>query len=150
MTTLETPWNPDTRLVHIALAGRLPALEDRPPLNLVFLIDTSGSMQDADKLPLLKQSFRLMLGQLRPEDQVAIVTYAGSAGQVLEPTAAGERATILAALDRLEAGGSTAGQEGLQQAYAVAEGMAGGRRGDAGDPGHRRRFQRRLCATRRR
>ena len=125
VTTLNTPWNPDTQLVHIALQGQLPALEDRPPLNLVFLIDTSGSMQDADKLPLLKQSFRLMLGQLRPEDQVAIVTYAGSAGQVLEPTPAGERATILAALDRLEAGGSTAGQEGLQQAYAVAEGMAG-------------------------
>ncbi len=125
VTTLETPWNPGTRLVHIALQGRMPALEDRPPLNLVFLIDTSGSMQDADKLPLLKQSFRLMLGQLRPEDQVAIVTYAGSAGQVLEPTAAGERAVIMAALDRLEAGGSTAGQEGLQQAYQVAESMAG-------------------------
>ena len=125
VTTLETPWNADTRLVHIALQGQLPALEDRPPLNLVFLIDTSGSMQDADKLPLLKQSVRLMLGQLRPEDQVAIVTYAGSAGQVLEPTPAGERATILTALDRLEAGGSTAGQQGLQQAYAVAEGMAG-------------------------
>ncbi len=123
VTTLETPWNAETRLVHIALQGQLPASEDRPPLNLVFLIDTSGSMQDADKLPLLKQSFRLMLGQLRPEDQVAIVTYAGSAGQVLGPTPAGERATILAALDRLEAGGSTAGQAGLQQAYAVAEAM---------------------------
>ncbi len=125
VTTLESPWNSDTRLVHIALQGQLPALQDRPPLNLVFLIDTSGSMQDADKLPLLQQSFRLMLGQLRPEDQVAIVTYAGSAGQVLEPTPAGERATILAALDQLLAGGSTAGQQGLQQAYAVAEGMAG-------------------------
>ncbi len=125
VTTLETPWNPDTRLVHVALQGQLPALEDRPPLNLVLLIDSSGSMQDAGKLPLLKQSFRLMLGQLRPEDQVAIVTYAGSAGQVLEPTSAGERATILAALDRLEAGGSTAGQQGLQQAYQVAGGMAG-------------------------
>jgi Ca-activated chloride channel family protein len=124
VTTFQTPWNPETELVHIALQGRMPALEDRPPLNLVFLIDTSGSMQDANKLPLLKQSFRLMLGQLRPEDQVAIVTYAGSAGQVLEPTAAAERSTILAALDRLEAGGSTAGQEGLQQAYAVAEAMA--------------------------
>ena len=124
VTTFETPWNAATQLVHIALQGQMPALEDRPPLNLVFLIDTSGSMQDADKLPLLKQSFRLMLGQLRPEDQVAIVTYAGSAGQVLEPTAASERATILAALDRLEAGGSTAGQEGLRQAYTVAEGMA--------------------------
>ncbi len=121
---VQTPWNPDTQLVHIALQGRMPALEDRPPLNLVFLIDTSGSMQDANKLPLLKQSFRLMLGQLRPTDQVAIVTYAGSAGQVLAPTPASDTGTILAALERLEAGGSTAGQEGLQQAYAVAETMA--------------------------
>ena len=120
-----TPWNADTQLMRIGLQGELPALADRPPLNLVFLIDTSGSMQDADKLPLLKQSFRLMLAELRPEDQIAIVTYAGSAGQVLAPTAAGDRSTILAALDRLEAGGSTAGQAGLQQAYQVAEGMAG-------------------------
>ncbi len=121
---VQTPWNPDTQLVHIALQGRMPALEDRPALNLVFLIDTSGSMQDANKLPLLKQSFRLMLGQLRPTDQVAIVTYAGSAGQVLAPTPASDTGTILAALERLEAGGSTAGQEGLQQAYALAETMA--------------------------
>lgn len=124
VNVLQTPWNADTQLVHIALQGQMPVLEDRPPLNLVFLIDTSGSMQDANKLPLLKQSFRLMLGQLRPEDQVSIVTYAGSAGQVLEPTAAADRSTILAALDRLEAGGSTAGQEGLQQAYSVAETMS--------------------------
>ncbi len=124
ITVVETPWNPDTELVHIGIQGRLPALEDRPPLNLVFLIDTSGSMQDANKLPLLKQSFRLMLAELRPEDEVSIVTYAGSAGRVLDPTPAAERSTILAALDRLEAGGSTAGQAGLQQAYATAEGMA--------------------------
>ncbi|MDJ0626762.1 MAG: VWA domain-containing protein [Rhodobacter sp.] len=124
VTLLETPWNSGTQLMHVALQGRLPAIEDRPPLNLVFLIDTSGSMDQANKLPLLKQSFRLMLGQLRPDDQVAIVTYAGSAGRVLDATPARERATILAALDRLDAGGSTAGQEGLQQAYATAEGMA--------------------------
>lgn len=120
-----TPWNEGTRLLRIGLQGRLPALADRPPLNLVFLIDTSGSMQDADKLPLLKQSFRLMLGQLRPEDQVAIVAYAGSAGEVLPPTPAAEREQIAAALDRLEAGGSTAGEAGLAQAYALAERMAG-------------------------
>ncbi len=125
VTVMQTPWNPGTELVHIALQGRMPALEDRPPLNLVFLIDTSGSMRDANKLPLLKQSFRLMLGQLRPQDKVAIVTYAGSAGQVLEPTPASDRATILAALERLGAGGSTAGQAGLQQAYLVADKMAG-------------------------
>lgn len=118
-----TPWNDGTQLLHIALQGQLPAVDDRPPLNLVFLIDTSGSMQAQNKLPLLKQSFSLMLSQLRPQDEVAIVTYAGSAGQVLEPTKASERATILAALDQLSAGGSTAGQAGLQQAYAVADSM---------------------------
>ena len=125
VTVMPTPWNDGTNLVHIGIQGTLPAVEDRPPLNLVFLIDTSGSMQDANKLPLLKQSFRLMLSELRPEDEVSIVTYAGSAGQVLEPTRAAERSTILAALDQLHAGGSTAGQAGLQQAYQVAEGMAG-------------------------
>ncbi len=124
VTVTGTPWNPDTQLMHIALQGRMPATDDRPPLNLVFLIDTSGSMDQPDKLPLLKQSFRLMLGQLNPADEVAIVTYAGSAGRVLDATPASDRATILAALDRLHAGGSTAGQEGLQQAYATAEGMA--------------------------
>ncbi|MCX7558439.1 VWA domain-containing protein [Sulfitobacter sp. F26204] len=120
----QTPWNPDTQLLQIGIQGALPDLADRPPLNLVFLIDTSGSMEQPNKLPLLKQSFRLMLGQLRPEDQVAIVTYAGSAGQVLAPTAASERATILNALNNLGAGGSTAGQAGLQQAYATAAAMA--------------------------
>jgi Ca-activated chloride channel family protein len=124
LTVMPTPWNAGTELVHIAIRGEMPAVAARPPLNLVFLIDTSGSMQDANKLPLLKQSFRLMLGELRPEDEVAIVTYAGEAGLVLEPTPASERETILAALDRLEAGGSTAGEAGLAQAYAVADGMA--------------------------
>lgn len=118
-----TPWNDGTRLVHIAIQGALPQVEDRPPLNLVFLIDTSGSMNNPSKLPLLRQSFMLMLGQLRPEDQVAIVTYAGSVGQALPPTPARERSTILAALRNLSAGGSTAGQAGLQQAYALAESM---------------------------
>lgn len=120
----QTPWNEGTQLVHIGIQGALPDIADRPPLNLVFLIDTSGSMDSPNKLPLLKQSFRLMLAQLRPEDQISIVTYAGSAGQVLEPTDASERSTILGALDRLDAGGSTAGQAGLQQAYATAQAMA--------------------------
>ncbi|KIC45707.1 von Willebrand factor A [Ruegeria sp. ANG-S4] len=123
ITVAPTPWNSGTQLVHIGLQGVMPEIQERPPLNLVFLIDTSGSMQNPDKLPLLKQSFRLMLGELRPQDQVSIVTYAGSAGQVLEPTPASDRSTILAALDKLEAGGSTAGQAGLQQAYAVANSM---------------------------
>ncbi len=118
-----TPWNAGTKLVQIAIQGALPEIEDRPPLNLVFLIDTSGSMDEVNKLPLLKQSFRLLLGQLRPEDEVAIVTYAGSAGLVLEPTPARDRGTISAVLDLLSAGGSTAGEAGLQQAYATARGM---------------------------
>ena len=125
ITVMPTPWNPGTSLVRIALQGALSPVADRPPLNLVFLIDTSGSMQDPNKLPLLKQGFRLMLGQLRPEDHVAIVTYAGSAGEVLPPTPAADRDTILQALDRLEAGGSTAGEEGLRLAYSVAARMGG-------------------------
>jgi Ca-activated chloride channel homolog len=124
VTVMQTPWNPGTRLVHIGLQGRLPAVADRPPLNLVFLIDTSGSMDEPNKLPLLKQSLKLMLAELRPEDQVAMVAYAGSAGTVLEPTKAGESAKIIAALDNLAAGGSTAGAEGLALAYNVAETMA--------------------------
>ena len=123
VSVMPTPWNADTQLVHIALQGRLPAVEDRPPLDLVFLIDTSGSMGDPTKLPLLKQSFLLMLNQLRPEDEVAIVEYAGSAGQVLAPTPASDRAAIKDALEGLGAGGSTNGQGGLEQAYAVAESM---------------------------
>ncbi|MGC1504966.1 MAG: von Willebrand factor type A domain-containing protein [Sulfitobacter sp.] len=124
VTLTPTPWNAGTQLLHIGIQGAMPDLADRPPLNLVFLIDTSGSMEQPNKLPLLKQSFRLMLGQLRPEDQIAIVTYAGSAGEVLAPTAASERATILNALENLGAGGSTAGQAGLQQAYATAAAMS--------------------------
>ncbi|MHA1158317.1 MAG: YfbK domain-containing protein, partial [Alphaproteobacteria bacterium] len=120
---LQTPWNPDTQLVHIAIQGQKPAIAERPPLDLVFLIDTSGSMQDANKLPLLKQSFRLLLGRLRPEDRVAIVTYAGSSGVVLEATSADQKSTILRALERLQAGGSTAGEAGLIAAYALAEDM---------------------------
>lgn len=125
VTVFPTPWNPDTRLVRIGLQGRLPAVAERPPLNLVFLIDTSGSMDEPAKLPLLRQSLALMLGELRPGDQVAIVAYAGSAGLVLPPVAGTDTAAITGALDRLAAGGSTAGAAGLALAYRTAEGMAG-------------------------
>ena len=124
VTVSETPWNPDTLLMQIGIQGRLPATEDRPPLNLVFLVDTSGSMDQPNKLPLLVQSFRLMLGQLHPDDEVAVVTYAGRAARVLDATPARERSTILAALDRLRASGSTAGAAGIQLAYRTAAGMA--------------------------
>ncbi len=123
ISVMPTPWNDGTRLVTIGLQGALPETGARPPLNLVFLIDTSGSMEDPNKLGLLKQSLALMLPELRPEDEISIVTYAGSAGQVLPPTKAAERDTILAALDKLTAGGSTAGAEGLELAYRVAKGM---------------------------
>lgn len=125
VTVLPTPWNPGTNLVHIALQGRLPAIADRPPLNLVFLIDTSGSMEEPNKLPLLIQSLKLMLPELRAEDEVAIVAYAGSAGEVLAPTPASDRPAISAALERLSAGGATAGAEGLELAYQTAAKMTG-------------------------
>ena len=123
VTVFQTPWNAATQLVHIGIQGTLPATDDRPALNLVFLIDTSGSMNQPNKLPLLIQSFRLMLSELHPNDEVSIVTYAGSAGQVLKPTKVRDKAKIMAALTQLSAGGSTAGQQGLQQAYTVAEEM---------------------------
>ncbi|MEM6637958.1 MAG: von Willebrand factor type A domain-containing protein [Pseudomonadota bacterium] len=123
VSVFETPWNADTRLMRVALQGELPAIADRPALNLVFLIDTSGSMQAPNKLELLKQSLRLMLPELRPDDQIAMVTYAGSAGVALEPTPASDRTAILGALDGLTAGGSTAGQAGLEAAYRLAEDM---------------------------
>jgi Ca-activated chloride channel family protein len=117
---MPTPWNPETRLMRIGIEGYALAPAERPRANLVFLIDTSGSMDAPDKLPLLVNSFRLLVERLAPEDKVAIVTYAGSAGTVLEPTPASDKARILGALERLHAGGSTAGAEGIRQAYQLA------------------------------
>ena len=116
-----TPWNPDTKLLHIGIKGFDIVAQKRPKSNLVFLIDVSGSMEDRDKLPLLKNAFRMLVETLDPEDSVAMVVYAGVAGTVLEPVKAKEKGKILAALERLSAGGSTAGGEGIRQAYALAE-----------------------------
>ena len=115
------PWAPDHRLVRIALQSRRLATEDLPPSNLVFLIDVSGSMDMPDKLPLVQQAFRALVRELRPEDRVAIVVYAGAAGLVLPPTSGADQATILEAIDRLHAGGSTAGGAGIKLAYDVAK-----------------------------
>ncbi|MCK7594098.1 vWA domain-containing protein [Pseudomarimonas salicorniae] len=114
------PWNAGRTLLQVGLKGYEVDQRDLPPANLVFLIDTSGSMQAPDKLPLLKQGFRTLVQQLRPQDRVAIVTYAGSAGLVLPSTPGDDRHTILAALDQLEAGGSTHGSAGIELAYRVA------------------------------
>jgi len=113
-----TPWNPETRLLRIGLRGYDLPREGRPAANLVFLVDVSGSMQSADKLPLVQCSLALLADRLNPRDRVAIVVYAGAAGIVLEPTS--NRDVIVESLKRLQAGGSTAGAQGIQLAYDVA------------------------------
>lgn len=117
----ETPWNKDTLLMHIGLKGHETTPSTKPAANLVFLIDTSGSMHDDNKLELLKKSFHLMIDTLDKNDTISIVTYAGSAGTVLEPTKVADKDTILRALHALTAGGSTAGQAGIETAYALAQ-----------------------------
>ncbi len=116
-----TPWNKNTKLLHIGIKGYDVIPDTKPRSNLVFLIDISGSMQSKDKLPLLKNAFRLLVNQLEPEDRVAIVTYAGKAGTVLNSTKVSQKAKILNALERLQAGGSTAGAQGIRQAYNLAK-----------------------------
>ncbi len=117
---IAAPWQPRHQLVRVALQARRIDTEKLPPSNLVFLIDVSGSMMSPDKLPLVKQSLRLLVEQLREQDRVALVVYAGAAGLVLKSTPGSEKATIMEAIDRLEAGGSTAGGAGLELAYRTA------------------------------
>lgn len=114
------PWNPTHRIVRIGLQTRPIPTEALPPSNLVFLIDVSGSMTPANKLPLARRAFRLLVNELREQDRVSIVVYAGNAGLVLPSTSGLEKERILGAIEGLEAGGSTAGGEGIRLAYAVA------------------------------
>jgi len=115
------PWNSNHQLVMIGLQGKKLSLENIPPNNLVFLLDVSGSMDSPDKLPLVKSAFKLLVQQLRPQDKVSIVVYAGSSGLVLPPTNGNHKSEILSALDNLKAGGSTAGGEGIELAYKTAK-----------------------------
>lgn len=117
----DCPWQSGHQLLQIGLQAKTVDTADLPRSNLVFLLDVSGSMEAPHKLPLLKQSLRLLVDQLRENDKVSIVVYAGAAGQVLPPTSGDHKETILAALDNLQAGGSTAGAAGLNLAYQVAQ-----------------------------
>jgi len=121
LAVFQTPWNSATKIVHIGIKGYEIEKVKRPHANLVFLLDTSGSMNEENKLPLVKKSMKMLLDSMQPEDTISIVTYAGSAGTALQPTKAKDKAKIIAALDNLGAGGSTAGAEGIRQAYTLAE-----------------------------
>ncbi len=118
---VKTPWHKDTKLVKIGLQGKIYDNENLPAANLTFLIDVSGSMGNQNKLPLLKEAFKLLVNQLRPQDNVAIVVYAGAAGVVLKPTSGKHKTKIIEALDQLNSGGSTAGGQGIELAYKLAQ-----------------------------
>jgi len=121
VTVTSNPWNADTKLMHVGIKGYVPKEIEKPRSNLVFLIDTSGSMNRPNKLPLLINSFKLLLNTLDEDDTVSIVAYASASGTVLEPTQVKNKSEILAALNNLRAGGSTAGAAGLELAYQKAQ-----------------------------
>jgi Ca-activated chloride channel family protein len=116
-----SPWAPGKRLLHVGLQGHELHPAERPPLNLVFLVDVSGSMQPQDRLPLAQKSLNVLVDKLRPRDRVSMVVYAGSAGQVLAPTGGHEKLRMRCAINALQAGGSTAGGQGLELAYGLAQ-----------------------------
>lgn len=119
--TMICPWAPKNRLLRVSTKAMPLSRDKAPASNFVFLIDVSGSMNSADKLGLVKESFKLLLAELGSEDRVSIVVYAGASGLVLPPTPGSERETILSALDRLKSGGGTAGAAGIELAYKTAE-----------------------------
>lgn len=116
----DCPWNTEHKLVHIGLQGKEIPVDNLPASNMVFLVDVSGSMDEPNKLPLVQASMKMLVDQLREKDKVAIVVYAGNAGLVLPSTGGSYKTTIKAAIDNLEAGGSTAGGEGIKLAYQTA------------------------------
>ncbi|MDG1581870.1 VWA domain-containing protein [Pseudomonas sp. GOM6] len=116
-----TPWNPETRLLRVAIKAADLSAAELPPANLVFLVDVSGSMDRREGLPMVQSTLKLLVDQLRPQDRVALVTYAGNASVVLKSTAGSEKARIRTAIDQLTAGGSTAGESGIQLAYQEAQ-----------------------------
>lgn len=116
-----TPWNPETRLLRVAIKASDRAVEELPPANLVFLVDVSGSMHRREGLPLVQSTLKLLVEQLRAEDRISLVTYAGASQVVLDSTPGDDKAAIYAAIDRLTAGGSTAGESGIQLAYQQAQ-----------------------------
>lgn len=116
-----TPWNPQSRLLRIAIKASDLRIDELPPANLVFLVDVSGSMDRRDGLPMVQSTLKLLVEQLRAQDKVSLVVYAGSSSVVLEPTAGNEKVKIRAAIDQLTAGGSTAGESGIQLAYQQAQ-----------------------------
>jgi Ca-activated chloride channel family protein len=115
------PWNAQRVLLRVAIKGQDVAQQSLPPANLVFLVDVSGSMHSADKLPLLQSSLKLLVDQMRPVDRISLVTYAGSTQVVLPPTSGADKATIKTAIDGLRAGGGTAGASGIELAYRAAQ-----------------------------
>ncbi|MCE4349986.1 VWA domain-containing protein [Xanthomonas hortorum pv. cynarae] len=116
-----TPWNNDSLLLRVGVAGRAIATADLPPANLVFLVDVSGSMESPDKLPLLQSSLKLLVRQLRAKDRITLVTYAGNTAVVLPPTPGDQQGRIIEAIDTVQSGGSTAGASGIELAYKAAQ-----------------------------
>lgn len=121
VTVFPAPWNASNKLVHVAIKGYDIKSAERPRANIVLLIDTSGSMGPADRLPMLRNAFRMLVDELKPDDSIGIVTYAGGVGVALEPTKVSDKAKIMQVIESLQAGGSTAGAAGIQEAYRLAE-----------------------------